>query len=263
LSAVEDMASYWNGVYRAAGRGMPRADGWLDEHLAYLPARAGARILDLGCGRGANAACLAQKGYSVVACDLSRVALGQVAHAACAGQIVCLDMRDALPFADEAFAAIVADLSLHYLGRARTRQIEREVYRVLVGGGVLLGRVNSTQDRGYGAGLGVKVEANYVEIDGHYKRFFDPEQVRELFRDWRIEQLTARTTLRYGRPKQVIAFVCLKRGDLKGPALQLQPWNRCAAPVSGEVRNRHGLFPVGSSIGSRDQTRELERGQGA
>jgi SAM-dependent methyltransferase len=220
LSAVEDVASYWNGVYRAVGKRTPRADGWLDAHLAYLPAQAGARILDLGCGRGVNAACLAQKGYSVVACDVSRVALGQLAHGGCAGEIVCLDMRDALPFVDGAFSAVVADLSLHYFGWVRTRQIEREVRRVLVSGGVLLGRVNSIQDRSYGAGLGVEVEANYVDIDGHYKRFFDPEQVRELFRGWRIEQLVARTTLRYGRPKEVIAFVCVKGGGAEDPALR-------------------------------------------
>jgi ubiquinone/menaquinone biosynthesis C-methylase UbiE len=47
----------------------------IEEYLRQHPRGEGARILDLGCGEGKNAAAFARAGYAVEAIDCSRLAL--------------------------------------------------------------------------------------------------------------------------------------------------------------------------------------------
>lgn len=211
MKPKEDVAAYWDRVFGLSG-GTPRGDDWLDRHLPRLTAGMEARALDLGCGRGANTPCLARNGYRVVACDVSMAALTAGARGRCAVQRVRLDMRDGLPFASMTFDAVVADLSLHYYTWETTCRIEREIRRVLAREGLLLGRVNSTRDSTYGAGWGIEVEPGYYDIEGHYKRFYNLKQVGDLLREWQILHLAEGTTHKYGRPKQVIEFACLRKG---------------------------------------------------
>ena len=51
-------------------------DDWLQRTLPYLPD--GGTALDLACGIGRNALCLAKRGYQVTAVDFSEVALDQL-----------------------------------------------------------------------------------------------------------------------------------------------------------------------------------------
>ena len=124
-------------------------DGPLAGRLARLSAavgwhaRAGDRILDLGCGTGELARTLAEAGLRVAGCDISRQMLVRAARAGGARQgdgsagwvRLAPDWRS-LPFASAAFDVVVAASVLEYV--AEPAAVLRECARVLRPGGVVL-----------------------------------------------------------------------------------------------------------------------------
>ena len=65
--------------------------------------------------------------------------------------LICADHSYPLPFADAVFDGVVASLSLHYFSHAATASMICEIARVPEPRGVLVFRVNATDDVEYGA----------------------------------------------------------------------------------------------------------------
>lgn len=131
----------------------------------------GARVLDLGCGHGRDAAWLMAQGASVIGADLS---MGMLTYAreAASGRLVQLDMRH-LAFADSAFAGVWCMASLLHLPKPDAPGALREIRRVLAPGGALV------------LGLQAGVEEGWEEspYDQAVERFFaryQPEEVTAL-----------------------------------------------------------------------------------
>jgi len=100
--------------------------------LQHSPNVAGRRVLDLACGSGRYSILLEQaRAEQVVALDFCAPMLRQVSAAA----RVCAGMMQ-LPFADQAFDAVVSGLALGHAANVREWMIE--VARVLKPGGTLL-----------------------------------------------------------------------------------------------------------------------------
>ena len=112
------------------------------------------RVLELGCGNGADAAFLSQRGHAVLATDFSEYAI-QTAEAIYQDENLKFrkqDLRDPLAFEAAKFDIVYARLSLHYFSDAVTRAIFNEVGRVLRPGGQFLFMCKSTQDPLYARG---------------------------------------------------------------------------------------------------------------
>ena len=102
------------------------------------------RVLDLGCGGGRNSVMLGELGYHVDACDLSekmvRATLRRLAQLPAGlgeARVIRVDML-ALPYADAAFDAVLANGVLHNV--ASVEQLARavaEIRRALRVGGFL------------------------------------------------------------------------------------------------------------------------------
>lgn len=107
-----------------------------------LPARPGARVLDVGCGDGRHIAEAASRGAYAVGLDYDRSELVG-ARARTSVQRVDLVVGDAtrLPFRDGAFDAVVCTETLEHLPDDAGAM--REIARLLVPGGRLLGAVPS------------------------------------------------------------------------------------------------------------------------
>ena len=114
-----------------------------------------------------------------------------------------LDHTQPLPFGDRSFAIVIADLSLHYFDHQTTASILEEIVRVLTVDGLLLARVNSSEDVNHGAGDGTEVEPGFYESNGHYKRFFDETMIRRFFSVWRDVDARKCFVERYG-PRKVV-----------------------------------------------------------
>ncbi|MBI4497788.1 MAG: class I SAM-dependent methyltransferase [Chloroflexi bacterium] len=104
----------------------------------YLPQRPGLRILDAGCGTGANLQALERYG-SVLGVDISPLALALCRRRGLTG--VALASVDHLPFRDAAFDLVTSFDVLYHLAVQEDQSALREFRRVLRPGGMLFLRV--------------------------------------------------------------------------------------------------------------------------
>ena len=149
------------GGYRYDGRWVPIARDIVD-HFGLKP---GDRVLDVGCAKGFLVADLrqAQPGLEAWGLDISHYALTH-AHARVERALV-RGTADALPFADDSFAAVLAINVVHNLPRARCLAAIREIERLAPG-------------------------RAYIQVDAYRS-----EAERDVFLDW---VLTAET---HGTPE--------------------------------------------------------------
>ncbi|HXC79827.1 MAG TPA: class I SAM-dependent methyltransferase [Candidatus Acidoferrum sp.] len=177
---------------------------WLSRFIDPLQATGG-RVLDLGCGlRYADAEVLADMGLTVFACDLSLTAAPDNRNV----HPFVADISQPLPIGSAAVDVVLASLSLHYFPWITTTAVVEEFRRVLRPNGLLLVRVNATDDIEHGAGVGEEVEPNYFDSGGKFgasrKRFFDEAAVLALLGGgFTVQHLRHATTYRFGAAKQV------------------------------------------------------------
>jgi len=178
-------------------------DRWLDRWLPLVGERAaGLPILELGCGSGRDSEVLAAAGHRVVGVDLSSAAVARARERVPSAEFHCQDLRAEFPV-DRA-GVIVASLSLHYFPWAETVALVGRIRRTLEPNGLLLCRLNSTNDHHFGASGHPTIDENYYLVDGEPKRFFDRGAVTRLFgREWNVLSKKEGVIARYDHPKSV------------------------------------------------------------
>lgn len=183
----------------------PLPDDWLAAFLERLAA-VGPRVLDAGCGSGADAATLAHAGFAVTAFDRKRPPAGRwlppVNH-------LLADVR-ALPFKPATFDTAIASLTLHYLPWDETLAAFAGVGAAVRPGGLFLFRVNASDDVHHGAGQGEELDPGFFRVPtalvshAETKRFFTEADVRAVIPPrFSVLHLAHRTIRRYEHPKQV------------------------------------------------------------
>lgn len=200
----------WNENHNKYFSGTIKYDDWLENYNGIIE-RSNGPVIDLGCGTGNNSLYLVEKGKNIIACDYSDVAIKIVKKYLPQVQTYQFDMTDGLPFENEFTDLIIADLCLHYFSIHDTKKILDELKRVLTSKGYLLFRVNSVNDINHGAMQGIELEKHYFEVEKMRKRFFDKEDLLELFKDWDIVDLKEDIMMRYSKPKTLWKGVVKKR----------------------------------------------------
>ena len=202
----------WDRVFSRLDGESGREDAWLGRWWGLLEAHRGSPVLDLGCGAGHDARSLSRRGYDVVAVDFSDEALKLTRRRAPEAETRRVDLTRPLPFPDARFGVVVASLSLHYFPWQKTVEILEDVRRCLVPGGLLLARLNSTNDAYYAAARKQEIEENLYLVDGSPKRLFDRQSVDALFaRGWDPTSVEERTLGCYGGEKTLWEIVVRKR----------------------------------------------------
>jgi len=78
----------------------------------------------------------------------------------------------------------------------------------------MLCRLNSTEDRNFGAARFEQIEPNYSLVNGQPKRFFDKSAVRRMFADgWNPSRLMHISTNKYQQPKAARKSFWSESGD--------------------------------------------------
>ena len=178
-------------------------DAWLDRWLPLVREHAGHDpVLEIGCGHGDDTAPLAGAGLRVVAFDLSAASVAIARVRAPSATVTQRDIRDPFPLPEGSAGVVVASLSLHYFPWMQTQEIVARVRAVLRPGGLLLCRLNSTEDHHFGASGHAEIEPGLFDVDGSPKRFFDRAAVDRLFAaGWRVLSVEHFTTRKYVRAK--------------------------------------------------------------
>jgi SAM-dependent methyltransferase len=139
-------------------------------------------------------------GLRVVGLDISDKAIADARVRVPAAEFHCQDLLASFPIAEA--GVVVASLSLHYFPWAETLALAARIRETLVPGGVLLCRLNSTNDHHFGASGYPAIEPDYYDVDGEPKRFFDEAAVGRMFAEgWRTLSCEELTVDRYERPK--------------------------------------------------------------
>ncbi|MBR5348733.1 MAG: class I SAM-dependent methyltransferase [Lachnospiraceae bacterium] len=207
----ESSLRYWDNAHREYKRENITYDDWL-ESFDELIMNCGKPILDLGCGSGNDTKYLIEKGKKVISCDQSQNAINNIKkNFPEVKDAVCFNMLDGMPFENDMFEVIIADLCLHYFDEEDTKAIVSEIRRILMPGGHLIFRVNSLKDVAHGAGQGPEIEKHVFEMEGkEIKRFFDENDVRRFFGDFEFEYLKEEVMTRYQKSKPLFT-VCVKK----------------------------------------------------
>ena len=149
------------------------------------------RLLELGCGQGRDTLFFGRSGFRVTAVDYSQSALDAVtANAQSAGLAHLIetrrqDVRDPFPFPDESFDGCFSHtLYCMALTTPVLELLSREVWRVLVPGGLNVYTVRHTADAHRGTGIHRGEEM--WEIGGFIVHFFDREKVARLAKGYEI-----------------------------------------------------------------------------
>lgn len=192
VQAIGGWDPVWEEIFRRSEWGK-----YPPEHLIRFVARRwyGAadrkqiRLLDLGCGPGANTWYMAREGFTVSGIDGSPTAIERAtARLASEGLAADLQIGDfvALPWPDGTFDGAVDNVTLCCNHFAQAKRAVAEVHRVLKPGGAFLS-CNFT-NRSWGAGTGHEVEPNgYTDIsegplEGKgFGLFMSAEQLAELY----------------------------------------------------------------------------------
>lgn len=148
------------------------------------------KTLELGCGHGQDAFYFAQQGHEVAATDFSEAVIEKNQHRHQLSNLTfgILDISRPFPFANETFDVVYASHALHYFADATTKNIFKELARVLKPGGLLCFICKSTKDFYYGKGH--EIEKDMYEFNTETKHFFSETYVREcLDGDFAIEKL--------------------------------------------------------------------------
>ena len=194
---------YWDKTHKTYSVGKITHDNWLDDYKHVLD-NCKTEVLDLGCGVGNDTLYLTERGFKVIACDYSDVALKHLKEQLKSVETKWLDISNPLPFKNTIFDLVIADLSLHYFDEKTTIAIMKEIKRILKPNGHLLARVNSIADKNFGAGNGQKIEENYYFVEGYNKRFFSIEDAKKFFSYIGQTKIKEADMLRYREPKKVI-----------------------------------------------------------
>lgn len=183
----------------------PADDPWLTPWLPLLRERAADQfVFELGCGSGHDTSTLLVAGLSVVALDLSPEAVQQARERAPGARFHVQDLRDPWPADAVKLGVVVASLSLHYFPWSVTEHLVERIRHALRPGGLLLCRLNSTDDQHFGASGHPAIEPHLYLVDGQPKRFFDRADIERLFTPgWRTLSVWSPTIHRYAQPKQI------------------------------------------------------------
>lgn len=203
---MNNLDKYWDKIHL---KYTSTYDNWFNKYIHLL--NKNDKIIELGCGRAYTSLYLLNNGFSdVTACDFSTEVINILNTEHKELNTSVFDISEKLPFKDDEINVIIADLCLHYFDSKKTKEILNEIYRVLKSGGYLIGRVNSANDK-YHIPVNAKVLEKNFYYDGEiYKKFFEEDDFKELFENFKILSLEEKHMDRYEKPKTLWEF-CIKK----------------------------------------------------
>lgn len=161
------------------------------------PDRGAVRVLDVGCGPGANLVFLVREGFNVSGIDGSRTALDKAEKRfideKVPGYPERLEMRQGnfatLPWADETFDVAVDMESIYANPMSVIRSCVDEVRRVLKPGGRFFSKMFGTETTGFGTGERFEENTSRNPTEGPcggygFAHFFTEAEIRDLLAEF-------------------------------------------------------------------------------
>lgn len=191
----------WEDVFRRQAWGKyPGEDliRFVARNFYGVPDRRSVKLLEVGCGPGANLWFMAREGFSVYGVDGSQTAINQARErldAECPGwkgQLWCCDMAT-IPVSDNYFDAVIDNEAVYCNDYDTSKRIYQEMARATRSQGKLFAR---TFARGsWGSDSGEKLAHNAWRVsegpllDKGFSRFTDADEIHDLFQGFKISEV--------------------------------------------------------------------------
>lgn len=185
-------------------------DLWINKYEDIIKNIHVGKALDLGCGLGQYTKYLLDRGFDTLSADISIEALNKLKENIKNAKIIQLDMSNTLPFEDNSFDLVFANLSIHYFDEKTTQNLIKEIRRILKDGGYFIGSVNSSKGYEFIKDTAVEIEKNYYFSDKRNVRLWNMEQFNYFFKDFEKIALNEIRTLRWNKPKDMWEFIYMK-----------------------------------------------------
>lgn len=206
--------NYWNDIYWKKHLNDHQgekldflSDFWIEKYADTFNNIPKGKALDLGCGLGQYTKYLMDKGYDVISSDISTEVLNKLKFNIPNANIKQLDMSKPLPFADNSFNLVFANLSIHYFDKKTTINLLKEIKRIIKNHGYFIGSVNSSKTFKFIKDSAKEIEENYYFKNGRNVRLWNKEQFDEFFKDFILEELNEVETTRWNRTKIMWEFI--------------------------------------------------------
>lgn len=198
----------WEKVFNAQAWGKyPAVDviRFIARNFYSVPVRKDLRLLEVGCGPGANLWYMAREGFSVYGIDGSETAI-EIAkkrlNAECAGwggELRCGDITN-LPYPDNTFDGVLDVEAIYSNSIENSKRIYEELFRVTKPGGKMLSITFAPKT--WGDGTGERVGHNaWIVSEGPmtgkgFVRFTEKDEIEGLVNGFKVEnlELVTRTT---------------------------------------------------------------------
>jgi 2-polyprenyl-3-methyl-5-hydroxy-6-metoxy-1,4-benzoquinol methylase len=164
----------------------------------YQEQRRADRVLDLGCGNGAQSLFFARKGYDVYGVDLSKEAILFAEDTAKKDGVKATFLTQdcsKLSFENSFFDVILCYGMLDHILMDKALAIANEAYRVAKPGSLLFFSLASVDSSYFGKGSLVAHHSYILQEtleEGEVQHYFDEEEVRELLPPGRFRLLDVR-----------------------------------------------------------------------
>jgi SAM-dependent methyltransferase len=152
------------------------------------------RILELGAGQGRDTLFFAQNGFRVQVLDYTEEGTENIRQKAAAHllenriTVTRHDVRQPFPFRKNSFDGCYSHmLYCMALTTQELRQLNEQIRRVLLPGGLNIYTVRHTGDPQYGQGI--HRGEDLYEIGGFIVHFFDRSKVEQLAAGWRLAEV--------------------------------------------------------------------------
>lgn len=176
-------AEYWKDRWQK--RKIREANPFAKKALSHLEDSDAKKVLDLGCGDGGDARLFSKEGYDVTAVDISESGIEKIKKTAPAIYSLRSDIKD-VNFPPASFDAIYSHLSMYYFNEDEVRQIMQKVYSWLKPHGLVFISCKSTEDALYGKGEKFAKDTYKTNPNGHWRRFYTEDYMREVLKNFKI-----------------------------------------------------------------------------
>ena len=211
------MNNYWNDEYWKKHLETHKGetldfltDIWLEKYSDIIEQIPKQNALDLGCGLGQYTKYLMDKGFNVMSADISIEVLNKLKSNIQNANIKELDMSKPLPFDNNSFDLVFANLSIHYFDSKTTINLLKEIRRILKKDGYFIGSVNSSKTYKFIKDVAQQIEPNYYYENGRTVRLWDKEQFDEFFSGFNLIKLEEVETTRWNKTKIMWEFIARK-----------------------------------------------------
>lgn len=181
-------------------------DNWLDDYREYF-SNSGL-CLDLGCGIGQYTKKIMSYGYTVVSADISKIALNVVKEFN--NNVIEIDMQNPLPFDNNKFDIVFANLSIHYFDDKATKNLMNEIKRILKKDGLFIGSVNGIQGLKVIKDTATEIEPHYYYNKNKSIRLFDKSDLKKYLSPFQIIEISEKEIIRFNHQKNYLLFICKK-----------------------------------------------------